>query len=63
MENTVPPKNKLVHKSEGNKENRYPDPDTNKTKINYIKEPNKAHKNNLKKKSCKKSLTISWRCY
>jgi hypothetical protein len=28
-----------------NKENRYPDPDSNKTKINYAKEPKEAHKN------------------
>jgi hypothetical protein len=32
------PKNKLGQDSEGNKENRYPDPDSNKTKINYTKE-------------------------
>jgi hypothetical protein len=36
----------LVQDSEGNEENRYPD--SNKTKINYTKEPNKAHKNILK---------------
>jgi hypothetical protein len=41
-------KNKLVQDSEGNEENGYPDPDSNKTKINYTKEPNKAHKNILK---------------
>jgi hypothetical protein len=46
--NHFPPKNKLVQDSEGNEENRYPDPDSNKTKINYTKEPNKAQKNNLK---------------
>jgi hypothetical protein len=38
----------LVQDKEGNKENRYPDPDYNKTKINYAKEANKAHKNILK---------------
>jgi hypothetical protein len=38
--NHSPPKNKLVQDSEGNEENRYPDPDFNKTKINYTKEPN-----------------------
>jgi hypothetical protein len=38
------PKNKLVQDSEGNEENRYPDPDSNKTKINYTKEPNEAHR-------------------
>jgi molybdopterin-guanine dinucleotide biosynthesis protein len=31
-----------------NEENGYPDLDSNKIKINYTKEPNKAHKNNLK---------------
>jgi hypothetical protein len=38
------PKNKFGQDSEGNEENRYPDPDSNKTKINYTKEPNEAHK-------------------
>jgi molecular chaperone DnaK (HSP70) len=42
------PKNKLVKDSEGNEENRYPDPDSNKTKMNYTKEPKEAHKNILK---------------
>jgi hypothetical protein len=46
--NHSPPKTKLVQDSERNKENRYPDPDSNKTKINYTKESNKAHKNTLK---------------
>jgi dihydroorotate dehydrogenase len=45
---TVTPSNKLVQEPEGNEENRYPDPDSNKTMINYAKEPNEAHKNNLK---------------
>jgi hypothetical protein len=46
---TVPlTKNKLVPDSEGNEENRYPFPDPNKTKIDYPKEPNEAHKNTLK---------------
>jgi hypothetical protein len=48
METILPPKNKLVQDSEGNEENRDPDPDSNKTKINYTKEPNEAHKNTLK---------------
>jgi hypothetical protein len=48
METILPPQNKLVQDSEGNEENRYPDADSNKTKINYTKEPNKAHKNTLK---------------
>jgi uncharacterized protein YdeI (BOF family) len=46
--NYSPTKNKLVQDSEGNKENGYPVPDSNKTKINYSKEPNEAHKNTLK---------------
>jgi hypothetical protein len=46
--NHSPHKNKLVLDSEGNEENRYPDPETNKTKINYAKEPKEAHKNTLK---------------
>jgi gas vesicle protein len=46
--NHSPPKNKLVQDSEGNEENRYPAPDSNKTKIDNPKEPNKAHKNTLK---------------
>jgi hypothetical protein len=35
-----PNNNKLVQEPEGNEENRCPDPDPNKTKINYAKEPN-----------------------
>jgi hypothetical protein len=46
--NHFPPNNKLVQETEGNEENRYPDSDSNKTKIHYTNEPNKAHKNNLK---------------
>jgi c-di-AMP phosphodiesterase-like protein len=42
------PKNKVVQDLERNEENGYPDPDSNKTKINYTKEPNEAHKNTLK---------------
>jgi hypothetical protein len=42
------PKNKEVQDLEWNEENGYPDPNSNKTKINYTKEPNKAHKNTLK---------------
>jgi hypothetical protein len=38
----------LVQEPEGNEENIYSDPDFNKMKINYDKEPNEAHKNNLK---------------
>jgi hypothetical protein len=40
--------NNLIQDSEGNEENGYPFPDSNKTKINNIKEPNDAHKNILK---------------
>jgi ElaB/YqjD/DUF883 family membrane-anchored ribosome-binding protein len=43
-----PPKNILTQDSEGNEENGYPVPDSNKIKINYAKEPIKAHKNTLK---------------
>jgi hypothetical protein len=39
-------KNKVVQDLEQNEENRYPD--SNKTKINYTKEPNEEHKNILK---------------
>jgi DNA-binding protein YbaB len=42
------PQNKLVQDSDRNEENRYTDPDSNKTKINYTKGPNKVHKNTLK---------------
>jgi hypothetical protein len=46
--NQFPHHKKLVQEPEGNEENRYSDPDSNKMNINYAKEPNKAHKNNLK---------------
>jgi hypothetical protein len=46
--NQSPQSKKLVQEPEGNEENRYSDPDSNKMKINYTKEPNEAHKNNLK---------------
>jgi hypothetical protein len=39
---------KLVQEPEGNEENRYSDPDSNKMKANYAKEPNEVHRNNLK---------------
>jgi hypothetical protein len=49
METIIPPPpNKLVQDSEGNEENGYTDPDSNKTKINNTRELNKAHKKNLK---------------
>jgi hypothetical protein len=46
--NQFPHSRKLVQEPEGNEENRYSDPDSNKMKINYAKEPNEDHKNNLK---------------
>jgi hypothetical protein len=39
---TFSPSNKLAQEPEGNEENRHPDPDSNKMKINYAKEPNEA---------------------
>jgi hypothetical protein len=47
-ENHSLPKNNLIQDSEVNKENRYPVPDSNKTKINDTKEPCNALKNTLK---------------
>jgi ABC-type phosphate transport system auxiliary subunit len=46
--NHSPLKNKVVQDLEQNEENRYPDPDSRKTKINYTKEPSEAHKNTMK---------------
>jgi DNA-directed RNA polymerase subunit F len=46
--NQFPHSMKLVQEQEGNEENTYSDPYSNKMKINYAKEPNEAHKNNLK---------------
>jgi hypothetical protein len=48
-----PQKNNLVQDSEGNEENIYPVPDSNKTKINDVKEHNDAHKNTIKEIFCK----------
>jgi hypothetical protein len=48
--NHFPPKNKLIQEPEGNEEKRHPVPYSNKTKINYAKEPNEAQKSNLKEK-------------
>jgi hypothetical protein len=42
------PKNKVVQDLEQNEENGHTDPDFNKTKINYTKEPNEEHKTTLK---------------
>jgi hypothetical protein len=46
--NQFPTGNKLIQEPEGNEKNRYSDPDSNKMKINYAKEPNEARKNTLK---------------
>jgi hypothetical protein len=46
--NHSPLQNKLIQDSHGNEESGCPGQESNKTKINYSKEPNKAHKNNLK---------------
>jgi hypothetical protein len=40
--NHISPNNKLVQETEGNEENRCPDPESNKMKISYAKEPNEA---------------------
>jgi hypothetical protein len=42
--NQFPHSKKLVQEPEGNEENRYSDPDSNKMKINYAKGPNEAHR-------------------
>jgi hypothetical protein len=47
--NNSPPQNKVVQYLDQNEENRYPDPDSNKTKLNYTMESNEAHKNTLKR--------------
>jgi hypothetical protein len=52
--NHFPQKNKLLQDSEGNEENGWPVPDANKTKIDYPKEPNEAHKNTLKEEILQK---------
>jgi hypothetical protein len=45
------PQNNLIQGSEGNEENKYPVPDSNKTKIHDATDPNNTHKNISKKKS------------
>jgi hypothetical protein len=45
--NHSPTQNNLIQDSEGNEENTYPVPDSNKTKIKYAKESNDVHKNML----------------
>jgi hypothetical protein len=42
------PKDKVVQNLEQYEENGYSDPESNKTKTNYTKEPNKEHKTTLK---------------
>jgi hypothetical protein len=42
--NQFPHSKKLIQEPEGNEENRYSDPDSNKMKTNYTKEPNEATK-------------------
>jgi formiminotetrahydrofolate cyclodeaminase len=42
------PQNNLIQDSEGNEENGYSVPDSNKIKISDTKEPNDVHKNSLK---------------
>jgi chromosome segregation ATPase len=44
----VSPQQKFLQEPDRNEENRYSDPDSSKMKINYVKEPNEAHKNNIK---------------
>jgi hypothetical protein len=46
--NQFPHSKKLVQEPERKEENRHSDPDSKKMKINYDKDPNEAHKNNLK---------------
>jgi hypothetical protein len=46
--NHSPPQNNLIQDLEGNEENGYPVPDSNKTKIKDTKEPNDVYKNILK---------------
>jgi hypothetical protein len=52
-------KNKVIQDLEQNEENRYPDSDSNKTKINNTKEPNESHKNTLKGEILQKLMRIS----
>jgi hypothetical protein len=46
--NHSPLQNNLIQDSEGNEENKYPVPSSNKTKINDANECNDAHKNIFK---------------
>jgi cell division protein FtsB len=49
-ENHSPPQNNLIQGSKRNEENKYPLPDSNKTKINNTKEPSNIHNNILTEK-------------
>jgi Zn-finger protein len=49
-ETILPQKNNLIQDSDGNEENGYPVPNSNKTKINDIKECSHVHENTLKEK-------------
>jgi hypothetical protein len=51
--NHSPSKNNLIKDSEVNEENRYPVPDSNKTKINDAKNQMMPTRMTSKKKSCK----------
>jgi hypothetical protein len=51
--NHSPSKNNLIQDSEGNEENGYPVPDSNKTKINDTEETSDVHKNILKEEILK----------
>jgi hypothetical protein len=57
--NHLPPKNKVLQDLEQNKENEYPDPDSNKTKINCTKEPNEDDKNSMKEELLQVIMRIS----
>jgi hypothetical protein len=48
VEIILTPQNKVVQDLEQNEEKGYPDPASNKTKINYTKETNEEHKTTLK---------------
>jgi hypothetical protein len=62
QDNQFPHSKNIVQEPEGNEENRYSDPDSNKMKINYAKEPNEAHKNKLKDEILQViSMRILWR--
>jgi hypothetical protein len=49
--NHSPPQKKLIQDSQGNEENQYQVPDSNKTKINYPKEPNEVHKKHSERRN------------